>query len=69
MGMDFNHLFIKGIGPVIQVRQKAPCCELHAEQYSKRDGFSDNPDSGIPFHAEMINETAGNSSGYGERLK
>jgi len=64
--MDFNRSFIKNIGPVIyRLGKKNPAANYTQNKYSKRDGFSVTPDSGIPFHCDMANETDGNSRGYG----
>jgi hypothetical protein len=53
MLMDFNHLFIKGIGPVMyRLGKKNPAANYTQNKYSKRDGFSVIPDSGIPFHCD-----------------
>jgi hypothetical protein len=70
MLMDFNHLFIKGIGPVMfRSGKKNPAANYTQNKYSKRDGFSVTPDSGIPFNSDMSNGMDGNSPGYGRAFQ
>jgi hypothetical protein len=53
MQMDFNHLFIKGIGPVMyRLDKRVPAANYTQNKYRNNDGFSVTPDSGIPFHSE-----------------
>jgi len=70
MLMDFNHLFIKGIGPVMyRLGNKNPAANYTQNKYSKRDGFSVTPDSGIPYHCDMVMKLMEIHQDMGERFK